>query len=388
MKTLTSIACLFAALLLSGNAGAVGVSGAGNKPAKPAEGQTQTTETTKPKQATGGGGVKPTSQSASRLVPRATDATRRQMSVENLREASIRNGPIKPTIDQSHRQNFPDPKTLPQTKRIGAYPWHFDITATYFFIGELASQNNPVPNTASSWDSMWDDNYGGYDDPNPANRDPVTYAPKGFTPQLNPFYVALPYNDIQHGGPRPEASSVIPWYNRDKAGKYESVCRGMWVQIYYNGRYCFAQWEDVGPFCVDDWEYVFKGARPRNTSNKCAGIDISPAVRDYLGIPGGMATVHWRFVEFSLVPGGPWARFGKDNPFVNPALTQAVRKYQIKNHIVTKSGKKLVKKTTEGGSSDLKQKTSGEPLRTKGRAPYVKHSVDPSKLKDTKLRTR
>ena len=380
MKALAATACLFATLLLSGNAGAVGVSGAGNKPARPAEGQTQSADA-KPS-----ADVKPTSQSASRLVPRATDATRRQMSVENLREASIRNGPIKPTIDQSHRQNFPDPKTLPQTKRIGAYPWHFDITATYFFIGELATQNNPVPNTASSWDSMWDDNYGGYDDPNPANRDPVTYAPKGFTPQLNPFYVALPYNDIQHGGPRPEASAVIPWYKRDKAGKYESVCRGMWVQIYYNGKYCFAQWEDVGPFCVDDWEYVFKGARPRNTANKCAGIDISPAVRDYLGIPGGMATVHWRFVEFSLVPGGPWARYGKDNPFVNPALTQAVRKYQIKNHIVTSSGKKLVKKTTEGGT--LKRKGDDEPLRTKGRPPYVKHSVDPSKLKDSRLRTK
>ena len=382
MKALAATACLFAALLLSGNAGAVGVSGAGNKPAKPAEEETRAADAKPPTD------VKPTAQSASRLVPRtSTEATRRQMSAENLREASIRNGPIKPTIDQSHRQNFPDPKTLPQTKRIGAYPWHFDITATYFFIGELATKNNPVPNTASSWDSMWDDNYGGYDDPNPANRDPVTYAPKGFTPQLNPFYVALPYNDIQHGGPRPEASAVIPWYKRDKAGKYESVCRGMWVQIYYNGKYCFAQWEDVGPFCVDDWEYVFKGARPRNTSNHCAGIDISPAVRDYLGIPGGMATVHWRFVEFSLVPGGPWARYGKDNPFVNPALTQAVRKYQIKHNIVTGSGKKLVKKTTEGGG-ELKRKISTEPLRTKGRPPYVKHSVDPAKLKDSKLRTR
>ena len=113
MKALAATACLFAALLLSGNAGAVGVSGAGNKPAKPAEGQTQSADA-KPS-----ADVKPTSQSASRLVPRATDATRRQMSVENLREASIRNGPIKPTIDQSHRQNFPDPKTLPQTKRIG-----------------------------------------------------------------------------------------------------------------------------------------------------------------------------------------------------------------------------------------------------------------------------
>ncbi len=272
-----------------------------------------------------------------RLVPRVSDSKRRAMTDESLREASVKAGPLRPSRDQSHRSNFPDPKKIPTPPRPGAYPWHFDITATYFYIGELATKNNPVPNTASSWDSMWDDNYGGYDDPDPRNRDPKTFAPKGFTPQLNPFYVALPYNDIQKGGPRPEAAKVIPWYRRDKDGKYESVCKGMWVQIYYKGRYCFAQWEDVGPFNVDDWEYVFKGARPRNTSNKGAGIDISPAVRDYLGIQGGTATVHWRFVDFGLVPGGPWARFGKDNPFVNPALKRAVQKYQLKNRIQRRS---------------------------------------------------
>lgn len=232
------------------------------------------------------------------------------------------------TSDQSHRQNFPDPKTNPAPPRPGAYPWHFDITATYFYIGERPTQNNPTPNTASSWDSAWDDNYGGYDDPNPANRCPHTYAPLAFTPRLNPFYVALPYNDIQRGGPKPEAERVIPWYRRDKQGRYESVCRGTWVQIYYNGRYCFAQWEDCGPFVTDDWQYVFGNARPRNTANQGAGIDISPAVRDYLGIQGGMAVVHWRFVDFSLVPGGPWARFGQDNPFVNRALRDSIRRQQ------------------------------------------------------------
>ena len=249
------------------------------------------------------------------------------VSDEKLREMSIQAGPMKPKFDQSKRSNFPDPKTNPTPKRAGAFPWHFDITATYFFIGERATRRNPVPNTASSWDSAWDDNYGGYDDPDPRHRDPVTYAPKAFTPQLNPFYVALPYNDIQRGGPKPEAASVIPWYRRDKEGKYESVCRGTWVQIYYKGRYCFAQWEDCGPFVTDDWEYVFKGKRPRNRANNGAGIDISPAVRDYLGIKGGSAVVHWRFVDFSLVPGGPWAKYGKDNPFVNPALKQAIQKY-------------------------------------------------------------
>ncbi len=276
------------------------------------------------------------------LERRTTSKNIKRMTDAGLREAAIKAGPLKPTADQSHRNNFPDPKKMPEFRSAGTYPWHFDITATYFYIGELATKRNPTPNTASSWDSMWDDNYGGFDDPNPANRDPKTYAPKGFTPQLNPFYVALPYNDIERGGPKPEAAKVIPWYRRDKDGKYESVCRGMWVQIYYKGKYCFAQWEDCGPFNTDDWPYVFKGARPRNTANHGAGIDISPAVRDYLGIPGGVAKVHWRFVEFNRVPGGPWARFGKDNPFINPALKHAILKYKLKHRIVTTPTKKGV----------------------------------------------
>lgn len=291
--------------------------------------------------------------SGKKLKSRITSHARKQMSEESLRAEAIQAGPMRPTMDQSHRRNFPDPKTRPQYRRIGAYPWHFDITATWFYIGELPTENNPVPNTASSWDSAWDDNYGGYDDPNPANRDPHTFAPKAFTPQLNPFYVALPYNDIQKGGPKPEASRVIPWYHQEKGGKYESVCRGMWVQIYYNGRYCFAQWEDCGPFTTDDWEYVFGGARPRNQANKAAGIDISPAVRDYLGIKGGTATVHWRFVDFALVPGGPWARFGKDNPFVNPTLKRSIRKYQLKNRIITSGSKQGYGRPS---SSGLKRK--------------------------------
>ncbi len=272
-----------------------------------------------------------------KLKPRVSSETLRRVNDEDTKRAAEQAGPLKPSLDQSNRSNFPDPKKVPTPKRPGAYPWHFDITATYFYIGELPTANNPTPNTASSWDSAWDDNYGGFDDPNPANRCPRTYAPKGFVPQLNPFYVALPYNDIQRGGPKPEAEKVIPWYRRDKEGKYESVCRGMWVQIYYNGRYCFAQWEDCGPFVTDDWQYVFGGARPKNEHNSAAGIDVSPAVRDYLGMPG-KAKVHWRFVDFHLVPGGPWARFGKDNPFVNPTLRRAIQKYELKRRTEGKKG--------------------------------------------------
>jgi hypothetical protein len=281
------------------------------------------------------GAPRNTAKRKSQLTKRISSDELKRLSRAKALKASVKAGPLKPSIDQSHRKNFPDPKTLPNTKRPGAYPWHFDITATYFYIGEQATKNNPTPNTASSWDSAWDDNYGGFDDPNPAHRCPHTYTPLAFTPQLNPFYVALPYNDIQKGGPKPEAAKVIPWYRRDKDSKYESVCRGTWVQIYYNGRYCFAQWEDCGPFVTDDWQYVFGKARPKNTSNKCAGIDISPAVRDYLGIKGGIATVHWRFVDFHRVPGGPWARYGKDNPFINPELKRAIYKFKHKHNIIT-----------------------------------------------------
>ena len=102
----------------------------------------------------------------------------RRMSEDKLRALAIKAGPLPPSIDQSHRKNFPDPKTTKQVRRPGTYPWHFDITATYFYIGEKATARNPVPNNASSWDSKWDANYGGFDDPNPANRDPKTFAPK------------------------------------------------------------------------------------------------------------------------------------------------------------------------------------------------------------------
>ncbi|MEI7835181.1 MAG: hypothetical protein WCK05_02070, partial [Planctomycetota bacterium] len=50
---------------------------------------------------------------------------------------------------------------------------------------------------------------------------------------------------------------------------------------------------------------VFGPATPRNPSNQQAGLDVSPAVRDYLAL-GGMDKVDWQFVEAADVPPGPW----------------------------------------------------------------------------------
>ena len=194
------------------------------------------------------------------------------------------------------------------------YPWHLRTTATIFWIGEKPTQGNPTPNNMSSWDTKWQQNYGGFDNPNARNG----YLPKGFVPKLNPFYVALPYNDVQKGSKhKPEAARVIPWFKRYNPRPGQTVCRGRWVEIVRNDKTCFAQWEDCGPFQTDDWEFVFKNKAPQNRKNRGAGIDLSPAVRDFLGIKSGQK-VHWRFVEFANVKRGPWALHGTNNPFVNP----------------------------------------------------------------------
>ncbi len=181
-------------------------------------------------------------------------------------------------------------------------PWKRNVVATVFWVGELPTENNPTPNTMSAWDQNWQQNFGGYDQPERR----AGFCPEGFTPQLNPFYVALPYNDVAKGGVhRPEASEVIPWFWESYRGDGISVCKGRWLAIHHEGRVCYAQWEDVGPFEVDHWQYVFGNESPRANRNQAAGIDLSPAVRDFLGLQSG-AKVEWRFVDDRQVPRGPW----------------------------------------------------------------------------------
>jgi len=180
--------------------------------------------------------------------------------------------------------------------------WRSNVVGTVFWVGELPTQNNPVPNTASAWDMNWQANFGGYDHPERRKG----YFPADFTPRQNPFYIALPYNDIgKNGRHREEASEVIPWFWRDYRGDGISVCKGRWIAIHREGKVCYAQWEDVGPFEVDHWQYVFGDESPRGNRNNAAGIDLSPAVRDYLGFRSG-ERVQWRFVEARDVPPGPW----------------------------------------------------------------------------------
>ena len=193
------------------------------------------------------------------------------------------------------------------------FPWKKNIVTTVFWIGEQPSGNNPVPNRASSWDKNWTRNYGGFDDPNPARRS--NYIPVKFTPRQNPFYCALPYNDKASTGHRPEAARVVPWFKEAYQGPAVSTCKDRWVAIHKGNRTVYAQWEDAGPFRTDHWQYVFGNERPKPNLNKGAGLDVSPAVRDYLGLNETDVT-DWKFVEFSDVPRGPWSTHGENNTFV------------------------------------------------------------------------
>lgn len=204
---------------------------------------------------------------------------------------------------------------VPTTSRFSStrYPWKTDIVTTVFWIGEMPTTNNPVPNHKSSWDPNWTRNYGGYDTPDSSRRH--DYIPINFVPRQNPFYIALPYNDVSRGQFKPEAPMVVPWFKQAFVRRGLSVCKGRWVAVRRGNRVCYAQWEDCGPFRTDHYQYVFRNERPRPNLNRGAGLDVSPAVRDYLGL-GPTSVTDWQFVEVRDVPPGPWRNYGDNNNFV------------------------------------------------------------------------
>ncbi len=193
------------------------------------------------------------------------------------------------------------------------FPWKQSIVTTVFWIGEEPTANNPVPNRSSSWDKQWTKNYGGFDDPSPGRRN--NFIPVKFTPHQNPFYCALPYNDKAKEGHRPEAPTVVPWFKEAYQGPAVSTCKGHWIAIRKGDKVAYAQWEDAGPFRTDHWQYVFGNERPKPNLNRGAGLDVSPAVRDFLGLESTDVT-DWKFVDFKDVPMGPWAKLGDNNTFV------------------------------------------------------------------------
>ena len=179
--------------------------------------------------------------------------------------------------------------------------WKRNITATVFWVGEGSSEYSASHNRSSAWDVKWLETYGGVDTP----KDREGYLPKGFKPNHTPFYIALPFNDLRKGKMKTESLDIIPWFEDKFITNTKSVCENVWVMLHKNGEFCYAQWKDVGPFRTDDALYVFGDSRPQKNPNRNVGIDISPAVRDFLKVDG-YSILDWKFIPEEEVPEGPW----------------------------------------------------------------------------------
>lgn len=173
-------------------------------------------------------------------------------------------------------------------------------TATVFWVGEAATEENAyIQNASSAWEEDWQEHYGGVDDP----EDRCGFRSCAFMPQENSFYVALPYNDLDDNGKRKANAARVPSSN---APASVSIVKNRWIEVRVGQTSCFGQWEDVGPFEADDIEYVFgSSSEPLNQYGMKAGIDLSPALRDCLGV-GDVSNVRWRHMEEEDVPAGPW----------------------------------------------------------------------------------
>ena len=194
-------------------------------------------------------------------------------------------------------------------KRTQTYPWKQNIVTTLFWIGEGSTPISATTNVASAWDEDWRRSNSGSDSPD----DEQGYVNGSHASTQNPFYVALPFNDLSE----PElARRWLPagWYHPSHNGeKPESACRHRWVEIKNRqGEYCYAQWEDVGPLRSDDAEYVFGSERPQGLGDHHAGLDVSPAVAKYLHIDGKNDITSWRFVDFSDVVPGLWLKYDEE----------------------------------------------------------------------------
>lgn len=204
------------------------------------------------------------------------------------------------------------------------YPLHTGIVSTTFWVGEIFDPSAADGSQMfSTYDDDWFAHFGGCDGV-VANIACQTehrigangYFPRHMKPKENPFYLDLPFDDVNDSKAFSRRAQVIPWANDPGYAGHAtdpefSYMKNRWVQITKGTKTCYGQIEDAGPGRYNDATYVFGSAdaRPQNREYNNAGMDVSPALNGCLGfasLDGENDRVSWRFVESGAVPNGPW----------------------------------------------------------------------------------
>jgi len=126
-----------------------------------------------------------------------------------------------------------DPNKVPASTTTDSFPTKRNIITTYFWIGQGGTSISSTTNIKSAWDEFWKKNFGGIDCPEDrkdAKKFREASLPEKFAPTLNPFYVALPFNDIAF--PK-KARAFVPWWSEKELiiDHLESQCKGRLVMI-------------------------------------------------------------------------------------------------------------------------------------------------------------
>jgi hypothetical protein len=226
------------------------------------------------------------------------------------------------------RPTAPSPRPSP----LDPYPWHTNIVSTTFWVGEIFDPNaSDGSQVISTYDAHWYANYGGCDGVivkktcDTQKRTATNgYFPVSMTPKQNPFYLDLPFDDINDPGAYARRGQVIPWATSPAYAPYihdpnVSLMKNRWVELQKDGKTCYGQIEDAGPGEYNDANYVFgtNNARPENTRYGGAGLDVSPALNGCLGfaeLNGDTDRLSWRFITANQVPKGPWTRLVTTTP--------------------------------------------------------------------------
>jgi hypothetical protein len=201
---------------------------------------------------------------------------------------------------------------------------HTNIVATTFWVGEIFDPNaSDGSQVISTYDDHWEVHYGGCDGvilagscSTQARTAANGYFPTAMTPHQNPFYLDLPFDDVNNKTAAAERATVVPWahepgYANLLADPNASIMKNHWVAIRRDGHVCYGQIEDAGPGDYHDATYVFgtTDARPSSTRYNNAGLDVSPALTGCLAfteLDGDDDHVDWWFVDADAVPPGPW----------------------------------------------------------------------------------